>query len=123
MTSWSPPPTTAVQDAQIIIPASERLGNVVIEADNQGFGDRLLIEDLDFKLPPGGIVGVIGPNGAGKSTLFKMITGAESRMAAKSASAIRSAWLCRPEPRPSRREQNRLGGNLGRQRHHQARQA
>jgi ATP-binding cassette ChvD family protein len=67
------------QDAQIIIPASERLGNVVIEADklDKGFGDRLLIEDLEFKLPPGGIVGVIGPNGAGKSTLFKMITGVE----------------------------------------------
>ena len=67
------------QDAQIIIPASERLGNNVIDAENldKGFGDRLLIEDLSFKLPPGGIVGVIGPNGAGKTTLFKMITGVE----------------------------------------------
>ncbi|WP_157015940.1 energy-dependent translational throttle protein EttA [Mesorhizobium xinjiangense] len=67
-------------DAQIIIPAGERLGQVVIEADGltKGFGDRLLIDDLEFKLPPGGIVGVIGPNGAGKSTLFKMITGQET---------------------------------------------
>lgn len=64
-------------DAQIVIPAGERLGQVVIEATGltKGFGDRLLIDDLEFKLPPGGIVGVIGPNGAGKSTLFKMITG------------------------------------------------
>jgi len=66
-------------DAQIIIPAGERLGNVVIEAEglSKGYGDRVLIDDLSFKLPPGGIVGVIGPNGAGKSTLFRMITGQE----------------------------------------------
>ncbi|WOC16977.1 energy-dependent translational throttle protein EttA [Pseudochrobactrum sp. MP213Fo] len=66
-------------DAQILIPAGERLGQVVIEAENltKSFGDRMLIENLTFKLPPGGIVGVIGPNGAGKSTLFKMITGQE----------------------------------------------
>ncbi len=65
--------------AQIIIPAGPRLGNNVIEAQNlsKGFGDRLLIDDLSFKLPPGGIVGVIGPNGAGKTTLFKLITGSE----------------------------------------------
>src|SRR5438477_5950076 len=62
---------------QIVIPAGPRLGDHVIEADkiSKGFGDRLLIDDLSFKLPPGGIVGVIGPNGAGKTTLFKMITG------------------------------------------------
>ncbi|TIQ37754.1 MAG: energy-dependent translational throttle protein EttA [Mesorhizobium sp.] len=67
-------------DTQIVIPSSERLGNVVIEVEglNKGFGDELLIEDLSFKLPPGGIVGVIGPNGAGKTTLFKMITGQET---------------------------------------------
>ncbi|VVT26499.1 energy-dependent translational throttle protein EttA [Rhizobium sp. EC-SD404] len=66
-------------DTQIVIPHGDRLGNVVIEVENlsKGFGDRLLIENLEFKLPPGGIVGVIGPNGAGKTTLFKMITGQE----------------------------------------------
>ncbi|MFN3399287.1 MAG: ATP-binding cassette domain-containing protein, partial [Ferrovibrio sp.] len=55
------------------------LGNVVIEAEglSKGFGDRLLIDNLDFKLPPGGIVGIIGPNGAGKTTLFRMLTGGE----------------------------------------------
>jgi energy-dependent translational throttle protein EttA len=66
-------------DAQIIIPAGERLGDVVITAEglSKGYGDRLLIDNLEFKLPPGGIVGVIGPNGAGKTTLFRMITGQE----------------------------------------------
>ncbi len=69
----------AMETAAITIPAGPRLGNVVIEAEhvNKGFGDRLLIEDLSFRLPPGGIVGVIGPNGAGKTTLFRMITGQE----------------------------------------------
>ncbi|OAF18167.1 energy-dependent translational throttle protein EttA [Bradyrhizobium neotropicale] len=68
------------QTAQIIIPVAERLGaNVVdFEALSKGFGDRLLIDDLTFKLPPGGIVGVIGANGAGKTTLFKMITKQET---------------------------------------------
>ncbi len=63
--------------ADIVIPPGPRLGGTVIEADNltKGFGDKLLIDNLSFKLPPGGIVGVIGPNGAGKSTLFKMIIG------------------------------------------------
>ena len=66
-------------EAQIQIPVGPRLGGVVIEADklSKGFDDRLLIDELDFKLPPGGIVGIIGANGAGKSTLFKMITGGE----------------------------------------------
>jgi len=66
-------------EAQIIIPAGERLGQVVIECENisKAYGERLLIDDLSFKLPPGGIVGVIGANGAGKSTLFRMITGQE----------------------------------------------
>jgi ATP-binding cassette ChvD family protein len=65
--------------AQIMIPAGPRLGDVVIEAQHlrKGYGDRLLIDDLDFRLPPGGIVGVIGANGAGKTTLFRMITGQE----------------------------------------------
>jgi ATP-binding cassette ChvD family protein len=68
-----------LDQVQIHIPAGPRLGDVVIEAENvrKGFGDKLLIEDLSFKLPRGGIVGVIGPNGAGKTTLFKMITGQE----------------------------------------------
>jgi len=66
--------------AQIIIPPGPRLGDLVIEAERlrKGYGNRLLIEELSFKLPPGGIVGVIGPNGAGKTTLFRMITGAET---------------------------------------------
>lgn len=64
---------------EIVIPAGPRLGNTVIEAKglSKAFGDRLLIDDLSFNLPPGGIVGVVGPNGAGKTTLFKMLTGAE----------------------------------------------
>jgi ATPase subunit of ABC transporter with duplicated ATPase domains len=65
--------------AQIIIPVAERLGNNVVDFEglSKGYGDRLLIDNLTFKLPPGGIVGVIGPNGAGKTTLFRMITGQE----------------------------------------------
>ena len=66
--------------ARISIPAGPRLGDIVINAEGiqKGFGERLLIDDLSFRLPPGGIVGVIGPNGAGKTTLFKMITGVET---------------------------------------------
>jgi ATP-binding cassette ChvD family protein len=69
----------APDTAQIVLPPGPRLGDVVIEADkvSKSFGDRLLIEDLTFKLPPGGIVGIVGPNGAGKTTLFRMITGVE----------------------------------------------
>ncbi|HYF60139.1 MAG TPA: ATP-binding cassette domain-containing protein, partial [Burkholderiaceae bacterium] len=64
---------------EIFIPVSERLGNEVIEFENvsKAFGDRLLIDNLSFKVPPGAIVGIIGPNGAGKSTIFRMITGLE----------------------------------------------
>src|SRR6185436_12870794 len=64
------------QTAQIVIPVAERLGQNVVDFEGltKGFGDNLLIDDLTFKLPPGGIVGVIGPNGAGKTTLFRMIT-------------------------------------------------
>ena len=66
--------------AQITIPSGPRLGGIVLEAKNlcKGFGDRLLIDNLSFRLPPGGIVGVIGPNGAGKTTLFKMLTSSET---------------------------------------------
>ncbi len=67
------------EDLEIYIPPGPRLGGKVISAENvtKGFGDRLLYEDLNFSLPPGGIVGIIGPNGAGKTTLFRMITGQE----------------------------------------------
>jgi ATP-binding cassette ChvD family protein len=67
------------EELEIPIPPGPRLGNVVIEADgvNKAYGDRLLVDDMTFKLPPGGIVGVIGPNGAGKTTLFRMIIGQE----------------------------------------------
>ena len=70
---------TQSHTAQIIIPPGERLGHNVIDVEglSKSFGDRLLIDNLTFKLPPGGIVGIIGPNGAGKTTLFKMLTGQE----------------------------------------------
>ncbi len=69
-----------INHAQINIPPGPRLGGVVVEVENlkKGFEDKLLIDGLSFKLPPGGVVGVIGPNGAGKSTLFKMITGQDT---------------------------------------------
>ena len=68
-----------IENVEIYIPPGPRLGNVVIEAEGlrKGYGEKLLIDDLSFKLPPAGIVGVIGPNGAGKTTLFRMITGQE----------------------------------------------
>ena len=70
----------APDTVQIVLPPGPRLGDLVIEAQHvsKAFGDRLLLEALDFRLPPGGIVGVIGPNGAGKTTLFRMITGQEA---------------------------------------------
>jgi energy-dependent translational throttle protein EttA len=69
----------APEEAQITIPAGPRLGDLVIETEDlrKGYGNQLLIEDLSFRMPPGGIVGVIGPNGAGKTTLFRIITGQE----------------------------------------------
>jgi ATP-binding cassette ChvD family protein len=71
--------TTKLDQVQIHIPAGPRLGEVVVEAEHlrKGYGDRVLIDDLSFKLPRGGIVGVIGPNGAGKTTLMRLITGQE----------------------------------------------
>ena len=68
-----------IETAEIYIAPGPRLGDTVVEARHlkKGYGDNLLIEDLDFTLPRGGIVGVIGPNGAGKTTLFRMITGQE----------------------------------------------
>jgi ATP-binding cassette ChvD family protein len=70
----------APDTAQIVLPPGPRLGDLVVEAQHvrKAFGDRLLVEDVDFRLPPGGIVGIIGPNGAGKTTLFRMITGQET---------------------------------------------
>jgi ATP-binding cassette ChvD family protein len=70
----------APDTAQIVLPPGPRLGDLVIEASGvaKGYGDRLLVENLSFRLPPGGIVGIIGPNGAGKTTLFRMITGQET---------------------------------------------
>ncbi|MFH0801000.1 MAG: energy-dependent translational throttle protein EttA [bacterium] len=69
-----------MRDMEIFIPAGPRLGDVVIDASkvSKGYADRVLIEDMNFSLPPGGIVGIIGPNGAGKTTLFRMITGQET---------------------------------------------
>lgn len=68
------------KELEIFIPAGERLGNVVIEASDvkKSFGDKILIDEMSFSLPPGGIIGVIGPNGAGKTTLFNMITGQQN---------------------------------------------
>src|SRR6266853_278564 len=70
----------APETAQIVLPPGPRLGDLVIEAQSvaKGYGDRLLFEKLNFRLPPGGIVGIIGPNGAGKTTLFRMVTGQET---------------------------------------------
>ncbi len=67
------------RDLELFIPPGQRLGDVVIDADgvSKAFGERLLVEEMSFQLPPGGIVGIVGPNGAGKTTLFKMITGKE----------------------------------------------
>ena len=94
---------------EITIPPGPRLGDRVVEAERlvKGFGDRLLIDDLSFLLPPGGIVGVIGPNGAGKTTLFRMIVGEDKPdSGALELGSTRRARLRRPvsrRPRPARR--------------------
>ena len=90
------------QTAQIVIPVAERLGQNVVDFEGltKGFGDNLLIDDLTFKLPPGGIVGVIGPNGAGKTTLFRMITGQEKPdEGTHQDRRVRASRLCRPVAR------------------------
>ncbi len=114
--------------AEIVIPPGPRLGNVVIEAENlcKGYGDTELIENLNFKLPPGGIVGVIGPNGAGKTTLFRMITGQEvPDFGIAAHRRHREARVCRSVARQPRSGEDRLagdqrrrGGDLPRQARH-----
>ena len=111
---------------EIHIPAGNRLGDVVVEASglSKGFGDRLLIEDLDFSLPPGGIVGVVGPNGAGKTTLFRMIAGQEQPDGGQPAPRrYRRARLRRPVARLAGRRQVGLGGDHRRRRPHASRPA
>ena len=79
---------------EIFIPVAERLGDAVIEFENvsKSYGEKLLIDNLSFRVPPGAIVGIIGPNGAGKTTLFRMIAGGEPPDSARSRSAIRCSW-------------------------------
>ena len=112
--------------AQITIPPGPRLGDMVLEAEDvgKGFGDRLLIDDLSFKLPPGGIVGVIGPNGAGKTTLFRMIVGQEKPDAGtiRVGETVKLGYVDQSRDALDAQE-DRVGGNLRRQRHDQARQA
>ena len=101
-----------LDEVQIHIPAGPRLGDVVVQADHlrKGFGDKLLIDDLSFSLPRGGIVGVIGPNGAGKTTLFRMITGQEQPDARRAARRRHgAARLRRPVARRARRRQDASG--------------
>jgi sulfate-transporting ATPase len=89
-----------------------------MENVSKSYGDRLLIDNLNFKLPPGGIVGVIGPNGAGKTTLFRMLTGQESPTPARSRSATRrSTWVMSTSHAMRSIPTRRSGGNLRRARH------
>ena len=114
------------QTAQIVIPVAERLGQNVIDFEHlrKGFGDNLLIDDLTFKLPAGGIVGVIGPNGAGKTTLFRMIT-AQDKPDSGTIEIGESVQprLCRSIARYARRQEDRVGGDFRRSRSAAARQA
>ena len=110
---------------EIFIPVAERLGDEVIEFKNvsKGFGDRLLIDDLSFKVPPGAIVGIIGPNGAGKSTLFRMITGKEKPDSGEiKIGHTVEARVRRPERATRCRTTRPLGGRLRRPRHPHRRQ-
>ena len=114
------------QTAQIVIPVTERLGQNVVDFEGltKGFGDNLLIDNLTFKLPPGGIVGVIGPNGAGKTTLFRMITGQEKPDAGTiTIGEFGPPRLRRSVARLARRQEECLGGNFERAGHHPGRQA
>ena len=101
-----------IEQVEIYIPPGPRLGDVVVEARGvrKGYGDLLLMDDLNFTLPRGGIVGVIGPNGAGKTTLFRMITGAgEAGRRHAPARRDRAARLRRSEPRRARRRTRACG--------------
>ena len=112
--------------AQIVIPAGARLGDTVIDAQKltKGYGDRLLIDQLDFRLPPGGIVGVIGANGAGKTTLFRMITGQEQPDSGEpQGRRYGRARLCRPEPGQLECFQDSMGRDFRRPRRSRHRQA
>ena len=112
--------------AQIVIPVAERLGNNVVDFEGlkKGFGDKLLIDDLSFKLPPGGIVGVIGPNGAGKTTLFRMITGQDKPdEGTHHGRRVGAAWLRRPVARHARWLEERVGRDFRRAGPAHARQA
>ncbi len=107
-------------------PPGPHLGDLVVEAEGvrKGFGDRLLVEDMTFRLPPGGIVGVIGPNGAGKTTLFRMIVGQETaRRRRAPRRRHRGRLLRRPEPRHARARQHDLPGDHRRARPGDAGQA
>ena len=102
---------------EIYIPPGPRLGDLVIDAESlsKGYGDRLLIDALDFRLPPGGIVGVIGANGAGKTTLFRMLVGDETPDSGVLPHRRRcTVRLRRSSTRRTGREQNSMGGNLRR---------
>ena len=105
---------SATRRIEISIPPGPRLGDLVVEAESvrKGYGDKLLIDDLTFNLPRGGIVGIIGPNGAGKTTLFRMIVGpGEAGRRHARDRRHREARLRRPEPRRARRRQDGVRGD------------
>ena len=110
---------------EIFIPVAERLGHEVIEFENvsKSFGDRLLIDDLSFKVPAGAIVGIIGPNGAGKSTLFRMISGKEKPDSGtvKIGQTVKMAFVDQSRE-DARERQDGLAGRLGRPRQPRRRQ-